>query len=134
MRACSAVFEPETVISSFKGTQGPLTVALQKREQMETYCTVPLVLDFMSRKFWKGLPTMTDREGLLENNKNLTDPKSVLVGACMCLAELRGMEKIPKVEAGFWKSESIVLLHVQRTGRRNVRLMVGVGEMPRNSC
>lgn len=80
MTACSAVFEPETVIPKYKGTVGPLGVALQRRQQMDTYCTVPLVLDFMSRKFTKGLPTLRDTAGVLENNRELSLPGKTLYG------------------------------------------------------
>lgn len=80
MKACSAVFEPETVISSYKGMMGPLSVALQKRQQMETYCTIPLVLDFMSRKFTKGLPSLRDSERVLENDKELSNAGQTLYG------------------------------------------------------
>ena len=80
MKACSAVFEPEAVISSYKGTMGPLSVALQKRQQMDTYCTTPLVLDFMSRKFTKGLPTLRDTEKMLENKRELSNAGKTLYG------------------------------------------------------
>ncbi|CAM9209896.1 unnamed protein product [Ectocarpus sp. 6 AP-2014] len=80
MRDCSAIFEPETVISRFHGCQGPLHVVLSKRQQMETYCTIPLVLDFMSRKFTKGLPSLRDTEGVLLNNKRFTEPGQTLYG------------------------------------------------------
>ncbi|CBN75304.1 Ankyrin Repeat Transient Receptor Potential Channel [Ectocarpus siliculosus] len=80
MRDCSAIFEPETVISRFHGYQGPLHVVLSKRQQMETYCTIPLVLDFMSRKFTKGLPSLRDTEGVLLNNTSFTEPGQTLYG------------------------------------------------------
>lgn len=48
---------------------------------MEKYCTIPLVLDFMGRKFSKGLPSIMDREGVLENFDNMADP-SRLLGWC----------------------------------------------------
>ncbi|CAM9466764.1 unnamed protein product, partial [Ectocarpus sp. 8 AP-2014] len=80
MRDCAAIFEPETVISRFHGCQGPLHVVLSKRQQMETYCTIPLVLDFMSRKFTKGLPSLRDTEGVLLNNKSFTEPGQTLYG------------------------------------------------------
>lgn len=47
MNACSAMLEPETAMLTHKGTMGPLSMALQKRQQMDTYCTIPLVVDFM---------------------------------------------------------------------------------------
>ncbi|CAM9848129.1 unnamed protein product [Scytosiphon promiscuus] len=80
MKDCSAIFEPETVIPSYRGFQGPLSVALTNRRQVETYCTTPLVLDYMSRKFTKGLPGLMDREGVLLNNKNFTQMGQTLYG------------------------------------------------------
>lgn len=47
---------------------------------METYCTIPLVLDFMSRKFTKGLPSLRDTEGVLLNNQSFTEPGQTLYG------------------------------------------------------
>ena len=87
MKACSAVFEPETVISRHKGTVGPLNVALRKRRQMDTYCTTPLVLDFMWRKFTKGLPSLRDTEGVLANDKTFSNPGQTLYGTS-CLVPL----------------------------------------------
>ncbi|CAM9349916.1 unnamed protein product, partial [Hapterophycus canaliculatus] len=60
--------------------QGPLSVALTHRQQMETYCTTPLVLDYMAWKFTKGLPSLNDREGILLNNKSFTEPGQTLYG------------------------------------------------------
>lgn len=79
VKACSAIFEPETVISSRKGTMGPLSVAFQRRQQ-DTYCTTPLVLDFMWRKFTKGLPSLRHTEGVLENIKELSNSGNTLCG------------------------------------------------------
>ena len=80
LKACSAVFAPETTMSSHKGTMGPLGVALRNRQQMDTYCTIPLVLDFMWRKFTKSLPSLQDAEGVLKNNHAFTNPCRSLYG------------------------------------------------------
>lgn len=50
---------------------GPLKIALQAREQLEMFCTQPLVLDFMSRKFTCGLP------GLLNSEREMLDANEV---------------------------------------------------------
>lgn len=81
MKACSAVFDLETDISGHNGTLGPLDVALQNRQQMDTYCTTPLVLDFMWRKFTKGLPGFRDTEGVLDNDKEFSNPGQTLYGS-----------------------------------------------------
>ncbi|CAM9468357.1 unnamed protein product, partial [Hapterophycus canaliculatus] len=80
MKDCSAIFEPETVILNYRGYQGPLSVALTHRQQMETYCTTPLILDYMAWKFTRGLPSLTDREGLLLNMRSLSEPGRTLFG------------------------------------------------------
>lgn len=100
MTSCSAVLEPETILSTRKGTIGPLGVALQRRQQMDTYCTVPLVLDFMSRKFTKGLPSLRDTEGVLENKAELSNPGQTLYGKYR--------------EAGPWKISHVVLERARR--------------------
>lgn len=80
MKTCSAVFEPEIVITGHNGTAGPLSVALQKRQQMETYCTIPLVLNFMWRKFTKGLPSLRDTEGMLDTGTEFSEAEKTLYG------------------------------------------------------
>ncbi|CAN0155492.1 unnamed protein product, partial [Hapterophycus canaliculatus] len=75
--ACSMVFTPEKVR---EGNQdhpsrlyqhggegkrvdtGPLEMALQARHQLELFCTQPLVLDFLSRAFTRGLPGLDASE------------------------------------------------------------------------
>lgn len=41
---------------------GPLEMALQARHQLELFCTQPLVLDFLSRAFTRGLPGLDASE------------------------------------------------------------------------
>lgn len=41
---------------------GPLELALQARHQLELFCTQPLVLDFLSRSFTRGLPGLDASE------------------------------------------------------------------------
>lgn len=41
---------------------GPLALALQARHQLELFCTQPLVLDFLSRAFTRGLPGLDASE------------------------------------------------------------------------
>lgn len=60
--------------------KGPLSVALTQRQQMETYCTTPLILDYMAWKFTRGLPSVRDRKGLLLNMRSIVEPGATLVG------------------------------------------------------
>lgn len=52
MDGCSAVFEPGA--EGYK--HGPLDSVLGEGQQMETFCVTPIVMDFLSRKFTRGLP------------------------------------------------------------------------------
>lgn len=60
----SAVFEPEGSAANPTGP-GPLGMALRERKQMETFCTMPLVMDFLSRRFTWSLPDLGDTDGVL---------------------------------------------------------------------
>lgn len=71
-QACSIVFAPEKItqdtahpyqLGEDGGADnlvkcGPLAIALQDRHQLELFCTQPLVLDFMFRKFTCGFPSL----------------------------------------------------------------------------
>ncbi|CAN0553650.1 unnamed protein product, partial [Ectocarpus sp. 8 AP-2014] len=69
---CAGMFEPQ-----FKGEhrslslESPLEMILSKPEQMKTFCNVPLVMDFLSRRFARGLPNLQDTEGVLRNAEEL---------------------------------------------------------------
>ncbi|CAN0069824.1 unnamed protein product [Scytosiphon promiscuus] len=75
--ACSMVFTPEKTREGDQdhpsrlyqhGSEGkrvdtgPLEMALQARHQLELFCTQPLVLDFLSRAFTRGLPGLDASE------------------------------------------------------------------------
>lgn len=60
MEGCVRMFEPEGDAQSSRCLPGPLTVALQNRLQMEIYGSAPLVMDFLSLVFSKGLPGLRD--------------------------------------------------------------------------
>ncbi|CAN0396724.1 unnamed protein product, partial [Ectocarpus sp. 12 AP-2014] len=49
----------------------PLDVMLSKPEQMKVFYNVPLVMDFLSRRFAWGLPNPADTEGVLRNSEDL---------------------------------------------------------------
>ncbi|CAM9653004.1 unnamed protein product [Ectocarpus sp. 4 AP-2014] len=69
---CAGMFEPQ-----LKGKhrslslESPLEMILSKPEQMKVFCNVPLVMDFLSRRFARGLPNLQDTEGVLRNAEEL---------------------------------------------------------------
>ncbi|CAM9247466.1 unnamed protein product [Scytosiphon promiscuus] len=65
MAGCSQVFEPEVSTGYSRGFLGPLRMVLQERGQMETFCTQPLIVDFLTRRFTHGLPDLLDTEHIL---------------------------------------------------------------------
>lgn len=71
MSGCSAVFEPEFSIEDARGFPGPLRMALQEREQVQTFCTKPLLTDFLSRRFTHGLPGLRDTQNVLADRSEL---------------------------------------------------------------
>lgn len=71
MDSCSATFEPEGLAHDPRYLPGPLTVALQKRRQMGVFCVAPLVMDFLSLVFKKGLPDLRDTNSLCGNTGEL---------------------------------------------------------------
>lgn len=72
---CSEILEPETTARPPPPAEsfvGPLKLALQNREQADTFCTTPLVQDYMAHKFVSGLPGPRDADGLVERAFNPT--------------------------------------------------------------
>lgn len=70
MAGCSEVFEPEER-RGIGDVSKPLALALQGRKQRQFYCMVPLVMDFLSRRFTYGLPNLRDTTGVLDDNDEL---------------------------------------------------------------
>lgn len=67
MDGCSAVFEPGP-----EGyNRGPLNIILGERQQMETFCVKPIVMDFLTRRFTRGLPDLWDTSGVLGDTDEL---------------------------------------------------------------
>ena len=72
MSQCSALFEPEGPRNDLCGRPGPLRVAFERRHQMESLCAVPLVMDYLSRRFTRGLPDMRDSGRVLRDGTALS--------------------------------------------------------------
>ncbi|CAN0130078.1 unnamed protein product [Scytosiphon promiscuus] len=74
MDGCTAVLEPFHSRDSSEDPEvlgGPLTQMFAAREQAETFCSVPLVMDFLSRRFTLGLPNPTDSDEVLKDSDEL---------------------------------------------------------------
>ena len=71
MSQCSALFEPEGPWSNLQGRPGPLRVAFERRQQTKSLCAVPLVMDYLSQRFTKGLPNMRDSGRVLQDKAEL---------------------------------------------------------------
>lgn len=106
MRGCSAVFEPE--ITEFcrstgqhslnGGFPGPLMMALQRRTQTEMFCTAPLVVDFLSRKFTRGLPNWWESDTTLQNDGELIYLRGYSRGVCDRLSVDRFLSECEELE------------------------------------
>lgn len=73
MTGCSAVFEPEFSSEDARGFPGPLRMALQERQHIQMFCTQPLLMDFLSRRFTHGIPSVRDTRGILGDRNELTN-------------------------------------------------------------
>eukprot|EP00752_Nemacystus_decipiens_P012128 g10753.t1 len=73
MTGCSAVLEPEFSGENAGEFPGPLRMALQERQHIQTFCTQPLIMDFLSRRFTHGIPSVTDATGILGDRNELMD-------------------------------------------------------------
>lgn len=73
MDACTDVLEPRLMSarSESNGLGVPLDMIVSEPLQLETFCKVNLVMDFLSRKFTLGLPNLIDTTGLLRNEDQL---------------------------------------------------------------
>ncbi|CAN0463875.1 unnamed protein product, partial [Ectocarpus sp. 8 AP-2014] len=71
--SCTNVLEPELMKaqSGSNDLGGPLNMIISDPLQLETFCKVPLIMDFLSSKFTLGLPDLMDTAGLLKNEHQL---------------------------------------------------------------
>lgn len=70
MSGCSAMLEPDRTEHQ-KEFPGPLSLALSRKLQTETFCTAPLVIDYLSRIFARGLPNWRDSDRILRDAEEL---------------------------------------------------------------
>ena len=75
MRQCSALFEPEglrnNLTGRLTGRPGPLRVAFERHQHTKSLCAVPLIMDYISRRFTRGLPNMRDSGNVLQDRAEL---------------------------------------------------------------
>lgn len=108
MDGCCSVFEPELTSSTEAppGTAavvGILSATLKVRQQRETYCKVPLVMDFLSCRFTRGLPNVRDTSGVLSDSNEL---QGLLKGPAGVDNDLLVDELLTFTEAGASGSEN----------------------------
>lgn len=72
MTGCRELFEPETTGALPKEFVGPLRSLVQHEKQMRIFCSSLLVMDYLSRKFTRGLPNMRDSEGVVTDKYELS--------------------------------------------------------------
>ena len=68
---CSRLLEPEGSREKPIGRLGPLAMSFRRKQQMEDFCAVPLVMDYLSYRFTCGLPDLRDSDGVLRNEEEL---------------------------------------------------------------
>lgn len=71
MEGCIPRRQPEGEAQSPRYLPGPLIMARQKRLQMEVFCSAPLVMDFLSLVFQKGLPDLRGTKNLREDSDTM---------------------------------------------------------------
>ncbi|CAB1099736.1 unnamed protein product [Ectocarpus sp. CCAP 1310/34] len=69
MDASGDMFEPASLPS--KDFETPMEMILSRRQQTEIFCSAPLVMDFIKRKFTLGLPSMRDKKEILADSKEI---------------------------------------------------------------
>lgn len=71
--ACAIMFERgmKREKNDWIGLGGPLDMILSSQQQLQVFCKVPLVMDYLSSKFMLGLPDPNDTEGILRNPRQL---------------------------------------------------------------
>lgn len=76
MGGVRAIFEPESTGAIPKGCTGPLRSFVLREKQMRTFCVSALVMDYLSRKFTRGLPNLVDSDGVITDKHGLSYLKS----------------------------------------------------------
>lgn len=73
MSACTTIFCPgfEKQGDEWEDFEGPLDLIFSKEEQRCTFCSLPLVIDFLSQRFTLGLPNLRDTARALRRSKEL---------------------------------------------------------------
>ncbi|CAN0026943.1 unnamed protein product, partial [Ectocarpus sp. 12 AP-2014] len=77
------MFEPASLPS--KDFETPMEMILSRRQQTEIFCSAPLVMDFIKRKFTLGLPSMRDKKGILADSQEILHLSGRDVRGNVCL-------------------------------------------------
>ena len=71
MSQCSALFKPGGPRNDPCGRPGPPRIGFGRRAQTKTLCAVPLLMDYLYRRFMNGLPDMRYSGHVLQNVEEL---------------------------------------------------------------
>lgn len=93
MDDCRDMFEPK-FLDAFEDFEKPLEMMLSRQQQRELFCNVPLVMDFLKRKFTLSLPRLRDpKEVLTDSNEILHLSRGGVRGdVCLVLGTSVGVD------------------------------------------
>lgn len=72
MAGCRSLFEPETTGELPQGFEGPLRSLVENEEQLRKFCVSPLVMNYLSRSFTRGLPNLRDTQRAIGDAEGLS--------------------------------------------------------------
>lgn len=109
MAGCSAIFEPEVSSADSRGLLGPLAMVLQDRGHMETFCTQPLVVDFLTRRFTHGLPDLLDTKRILSDRNEV----GILASGSASFRECYGLSESQHQKEDQRRLDRSLIVHLQ---------------------
>ncbi|CAM9524132.1 unnamed protein product, partial [Ectocarpus sp. 12 AP-2014] len=106
MDDCRDMFEP-TFLDVFEDFEKPLEMMLSRQQQRELFCSVPLVMDFLKRKFTLSLPRLRDPKEVLADSNEILHLSRGGVKGDVCLVLEWGVGVNVRKEDGHLNDEQI---------------------------
>ncbi|CBN74883.1 Transient Receptor Potential Channel [Ectocarpus siliculosus] len=106
MDDCRDMFEP-TFLDVFEDFEKPLEMMLARQQQRELFCNVPLVMDFLKRKFTLSLPRLRDPKEVLADSNEILHLSRGGVKGDVCLVLDSGVGVNARKEDGHLNDEQI---------------------------